>query len=124
MPVVLMMVVHPTTYMLVTLTRYPIFVRNDGILIKLVESNSFYNKINTKPIEALEANHYNGFKVLPLSFGAIKPIVVDPNVEIPMNLLSITPFHSIITTKFVPPDLRGDHLEPLWGVTIVTMYKL
>jgi hypothetical protein len=113
MQVVLMMVAHPTTSMLVTLIGYPISVRNDGILTIQVENNSFYNKINTKPIEALEANHYNGFKVLPLSFGAIKPIVVNPNVEMPMNLLSITPFHSIITTKFVPPDLRGDHLEPL-----------
>jgi hypothetical protein len=62
--------------------------------------------------------------VIPISFGARNPIVVDPNVEVLVNLLSITFFHSIITTKFVPPDLGGDPLEPLGDVTIIAMYKL
>jgi hypothetical protein len=52
----------------------------------------------------LERNHYNGFRVIPINFGAIKQIVIDLEVEIPVNLLSITPFHNIITTKSIPPN--------------------
>jgi len=29
-----------------------------------------------------------------------------------LNLLLKTPFHSIVTTKFVPPNLRGDPPKP------------
>jgi hypothetical protein len=52
----------------------------------------------------LERNHYNGFRVIPINVGAIKQIVIDLEVEIPVNLLSITPFHNIITTKSIPPN--------------------
>ncbi len=34
-----------------------------------------------------------------------------------MNLLLKTPFHSIVTTKFVPPNLRGDPPKPPKGAT-------
>lgn len=47
---------------------------------------------------------------LLVSYGAIKPIVVDHDVKIPMNLLLITPFHNVITTKFIPPNPKGDPL--------------
>jgi hypothetical protein len=39
-------------------------------------------------------------------------------VEIPLNLLSRTPFHNIVITKSMPPDLAGDPLQPLGGVII------
>lgn len=34
-----------------------------------------------------------------------------------MNLLLITPFHNVVTIKYVPLDLGGDLPEPLGGVT-------
>jgi hypothetical protein len=42
-------------------------------------------------------------------------------VKIPMNLLSITPFHNVVTTKSIPPNPGGDPLEPLGGVIVVVM---
>jgi hypothetical protein len=38
-------------------------------------------------------------------------------VKIPMNLLSKTPFHSIVTTTFVPPNPRKDPPESPKGAT-------
>lgn len=49
-----MMATHPTRYMPITLARYPISVKNDGIPIVLFENSSFYNKIHTKLVEALK----------------------------------------------------------------------
>jgi hypothetical protein len=105
-----MMATHPNKYVPVTSAGYIIFVRNVRILAILVDNSYFYNIICTKHIEALEGNHYNGFKAIPVSYGAIKPIVVDLDVKIPMNLLSITPFHNIVITKSIPPNPRGDPL--------------
>lgn len=34
-----------------------------------------------------------------------------------MNLLTITPFHNIITIKSIPPNPRGDPPKPLGGAT-------
>ncbi len=44
--------------------------------------------------------------------------MVDPDVEVLMNLLPKTPFHSVVITKFVPLDLEGDPPEPPRGATI------
>jgi hypothetical protein len=46
------MATHPTKSMGVTLTKYLIYVRNDGILVVLFENSSFYIKVHIKPIEA------------------------------------------------------------------------
>ncbi len=35
-----------------------------------------------------------------------------------MNLLSKTPFHYVIITKSIPPNLGGDPLKPLKGITM------
>jgi hypothetical protein len=43
-------------------------------------------------------------------------------VKITMNLLSRTPFHIIITTKFVPPNPRKDPPEPP-GSAIITVVQ-
>lgn len=57
-------------------------------------------------------------KVIFVSSNARKSILVDPNVEVLMNLLPKTPFHSVITIKSIPPNWGGDRLEPLKGATI------
>ncbi len=61
----------------------------------------YYNRVHIKLIETLKINHYNGFKAIPINYGAKKPIIVDLDVEIQVNLLSKTPFHKTIITKFV-----------------------
>jgi len=35
-----------------------------------------------------------------------------------MNLLPKTPFHNVVTTKFVPPNLGGDPPEPPRGAIV------
>jgi hypothetical protein len=60
----------------------------------------------------LERNHYNGLKAIHVNFGVRKFVVVDLDAEIPLNLLLKTRFHSIVTTKFVPPNLKGDPPKP------------
>ncbi len=44
--------------------------------------------------------------------------MVDPDVEVLMNLLPKTPFHNVVTTKFVPLDLEGDPPKPPRGAII------
>jgi len=51
-------------------------------------------------------------------FGTKKLVALNFAMKITLNLLSITPFHVIITIKFVPLDLEGNHLEPPWSVII------
>jgi hypothetical protein len=104
----------------ITLAEYLIFVRNDGIPAILIDNNYFYNIICIKHVEALKGNHYDNFKVIHVSYVAITPIIVDPDVKIPMNLLSITHFPNIITTISIPPNPK-DPLEPLGGVIVVVM---
>ncbi len=41
-----------------------------------------------------------------------------------VNLLSKTPFHNVITTKFVPPNPRRNSLKPLGGATITSMQQV
>jgi len=96
----------------VTLAGYPISIKNDGIPIILFENSCFYNRIRTKIVEALEKNQYNGFNAIPVCSGAKEFVIVDLNVKTLMNLLSKTPFHNIVTTKYVPPDPRGDPPKP------------
>jgi hypothetical protein len=120
---VLVTTAHSTRSVPITPIRYPIFVRNEGILTKLVENSFLYNRIRIKPIEVLEVNQYNDFKVIPPNSSTKKHVAIDSNAEIPLNLLSITPFHIIVTTKFVPPYLGGDPLEPRRGA-IVTIMQL
>ncbi len=115
---------HPTKSMPITPTEYPVSVRNDGIHVVLIENSSFYNKVSIEHVEALEGNHYNGLKVMHVSFGVREPVIINPDAKILVNVLSRTPFHNIITTKFVPPDLGRDLPEPLGGVTTLAMYNL
>jgi putative ribosome biogenesis GTPase RsgA len=44
---VFVMATHPNKFVLMTLTRYLVFTRNDGIPIVLVENNYFYNRVHT-----------------------------------------------------------------------------
>ncbi len=76
----------------------------------------------TKVIQSLlKFYQYNDFKVILAKFDTKKPIVVDFDVKIPLNVLSRTPFHNIVTTKFVPPNLGGDPPEPPGGAIITIM---
>lgn len=95
---------HPTESMHMTLVEYLIFVKNDGILVVLVENGFFYNKVHTMHVEALKGNHYNGFKVIPVNASVRKSIIVYLDAEIPVNLLIRTPFQNIITIKSIPPN--------------------
>ncbi len=70
-------------------------------------------------VETLEKNHYNSFNTIHISLGAKKSIIIDINAKILLNLILRTPFHDIITTKYVPPDLIGDPPKPSRCVTIV-----
>ncbi len=103
---------------------YPKFVRNDEILVILLENGFFYNKVHIKPIEILEGNHFNGFKTILVSYGAKKIVVVNPKAKVLMNLLSKTPFHNVIITKFVPLNPGGDPLEPLGGARLTFVQHL
>jgi hypothetical protein len=38
-----------------------------------------------------------------------------------MNLLSITPFHNIVTTKSIPPNPRRDLPKPLGGSIVIVV---
>jgi len=67
---------HLIRFMPITSIKYLIFVKNNGIPALLVENNSFYNKGCIKLVEVLKGNQYNGFKTIPINFGAIKPIVL------------------------------------------------
>jgi hypothetical protein len=107
--------VHATT------AKYLISIRNDEIPIILIENGYFHNKVLTKFIETLEGHHFNGFKVIHVSSSVRKSIVVNLDVEMPVNLLPKTPFHNVVIITFVPPDPRGDPLEPLEGATIASM---
>jgi hypothetical protein len=51
-------------------------------------------------------------------FGTNKHVVLDFATKIPLNLLSRTPFHVIITTKFVPLNLKGNPPKPPRGATV------
>lgn len=105
---ILMMDAHLTKFVHVILVGYPIIAGNGEILAVIIENGFFYNKIFTEPIEALEGNHYNGFKVIFVSFSPKKLIIVDPNVATPFNLLSKTPSKRLIIIKSIPLDPCGD----------------
>jgi hypothetical protein len=109
------MVAYLTKFVLVTIAKYLIFVKNDEIPAILVENGSLYNRIYIKPIETLKGNHYNGFKIVLVSSSAKKSIVVDPNAKVLMNLISKMPFHSVVTIKSIPPDPRKDPPKPAKG---------
>jgi hypothetical protein len=66
---------HPIISIPITPTKYPIYVRNDGTHVILIENSSFYN---TYHVESLEGNPYNGLKVIHVSFGVRKHVVVTP----------------------------------------------
>jgi hypothetical protein len=51
----------------------------------------------------------------------MKSIVIKPNSKLPLNLISKTPFHIIVTTKLVPLDIRGNSSKPPRGATITFM---
>jgi hypothetical protein len=94
--------------MRITLVGYLVFVRNERILIGLVDNSSYYNKVHTKHVEVLEGNQYNDFSIILANSGAKKLVAINFDAKIPMNLLSKTPFHSIVSTKFVPPNSRKE----------------
>ncbi len=116
-----MMPTYPTRSMLAATTRYQISIRNDEIPIILVENGYFHNRVHTKPIETLEGHHSNGFKEILVSSNAQKSIMVDLDADVLVNLLPKTPFHNVVTIKFVPPNPRGDPLEPPGGTTIASL---
>jgi hypothetical protein len=66
----------------ITLVKYPVSVRNDGIHVILFENNSFYNKVHIEHVEALEKIQYNRFNAILVSY-----VVVDLNAKVLMNLL-------------------------------------
>ncbi len=113
--------VVPTKYVPITTIKYPVFVRNDEIPTVPAENGFLYNRIHIKPVETLEGNHYSGFKAIPVSPSAKKSIIVKPNAKVPLNLISKTPFHNVITTKLVPLDLRGNPSKLTIGATIASM---
>ncbi len=115
---VFVMTTYPTRFVFATTAKYPIYVRNDEICAILVDNGFFHNRICTKPIETIKGHHSSGFKVIHVSFDAWKSIVVDSDVEVLMNLLPKTPFHNVVTIKFVPPDLGGDPPKPPRGVIV------
>ncbi len=104
--------------------EYPISVRNKRIHAGLVENNSFYNGVRTELVEILEGNQYNDFKAIVASFGIRKPLVIDLDTKIPLNLLLITPFHSIVINRSMTLDLGRDPLEPPRGVAIIVVQLL
>jgi hypothetical protein len=93
------MITYPNRFVLMTIIGYPVSMNNNKILVVQVENGSLYNKVHTKPIETLEGNHFNGFKVIPINFGVKKSIVVEFHAKVPVNLTSITHFHNIVTTR-------------------------
>ncbi len=114
-----------------TMAKYLVFVRNDKILAIPVENSSFYNKVRTKLIEALEGSHSIGFKTILVGFYARKIVIVDHDVELLMNLLSKTPFHCVVTTKSIPTNLGrvvnaplSSLLDPLEGLSMLNYGKL
>ncbi len=50
-----------------------------------------------------------------------KIVAINFDAKIRVNLLSRTHFHSIVTTKFVPPNPGKDLLEPPKGATTTIM---
>jgi hypothetical protein len=100
------------------MAKYLVFVRNDKILAIPVENNSFYYKVHTKLVEALEGSHSIGFKTILVGFDARKFVIVDHDVELLVNLLSKTPFHCVVTTKSIRPNLGKAPLKPLIGITM------
>jgi hypothetical protein len=92
-------------------TIYLVFVKNDEIFGIQVENGYLYNRVHIKHVETLEGNHSRGFKIVLVNFGARKFIVVNPDVKVLVNLISITSFHSVVTIEIIPLDPRGDPLE-------------
>jgi hypothetical protein len=105
----------PTRYVFVTIARYLVFVKNDEIPALSIENGFLYNKVCIEPIEILKGNHYNGFKAILVSSDVRNFVVLDLKVEVPMNLISITPFHNVVTTNSIPLDPKGDLPEPPKG---------
>jgi hypothetical protein len=62
------MVAHLTKFVRVTPIGYPIIARNGEILAIIIDNGFSYNKVFTKPIEALKGNHSNGLKKYLLVF--------------------------------------------------------
>jgi hypothetical protein len=105
------MVAYPTIFVFVTIARYLVFLKNDEISAVSTENGFLYNRVCIKPIETLKGNHSNGFEAILVSFGVIKFVIVDPNVEVPVNLISKTPFHSVVTNKSIPLYPKGSPPE-------------
>jgi uncharacterized membrane protein YesL len=84
---ILAIITYPIIFVFVITVEYLVFVRNDEILIVLIENNSFHNKICIEPIETIEGHYSSGFKVTFVSSNARKSVVVDLNVEVLVNLL-------------------------------------
>jgi hypothetical protein len=112
------MVAYPTRSMHAITVGYPVSIRNDEILVILVDNGSIYNRVCIEPIETLERNHYSDLKAILVSYGARKPIVVNLDVKVLVNLLSKTPFHNVVTIKSIPLNPRGYLPDPSGGATI------
>ncbi len=55
---------YPTKHVHATTIGLAISIRKDEFPTILVQNGYFHNKVHTKPIETLEAHHFNGFKTI------------------------------------------------------------
>jgi hypothetical protein len=101
------MVAYPTRSMHAILIGYPVSIKDDEILVILVDNGSIYNRVCIELVETLERNHYSDLKAILVSYGARKPIVVNLDVKVLVNLLSKIPFHNVITIKSIPLNPKG-----------------
>jgi hypothetical protein len=78
--------------------------------------------MHTKSIVIEQGNHSNGLKIIPINYYVRQFIIVEVDVEMLVCLTIGIPFHSVLMTKLVPPNLRGDFSPPR-GV-IITIVQL
>jgi len=81
------MVAYPMKYVLMIMVEYPISIKNDETPLILLKNEFFYNRVCREHVDILEKNHFSGLKIILVSFGARKYVVVDRNVKVPMKLI-------------------------------------
>jgi hypothetical protein len=65
-----------------------------------------------------QGTYSHGLIIVPFSFKLKKYIVVKPNVEIHVHLITGTPSYNIITFNPIPPVPCGDPSQPIGSTTI------
>lgn len=99
---VLVTIAYPTKFVPTIMVKYLVFVRNDEIPSILIENSYLHNKVCIELIETIKGHHSSSFKKIFVSSNAQKSVVVDPNVEVLVNLLPKTPFHIVLIIKSIP----------------------